>query len=876
MYGFLLVCILVVALVRWIYLHNRLNEMEERIQFLQNLVMNQSRQAAEPVAPPQPAVRTEPVIAPPPPPAPVARPFEPMPPRRPAPAPVPAAPMPEPAPVAQVAAVQAEPRDWEATLGGNLLNKAGVVLLVIGLALALAYSFAHIGPLGRVAISLAVSIAMLVAGAVFEPREPYRVFARGLLGGGWAGLYTTVYAMHAVKEALVIPNAFGGTLLLIAVAVGMIVHSLRYQSQTVTGLAYFIAFATLSIAEVNILAIVALVPLAASLLYIAHRFAWWKMALFALVATYGVVVIRGDHGSPFWQAQLLFAIFWLVFEGFDILHPESWLLPLNAVGFLGLSLLKWNHAAPHDVWMLLAATAAAYLVTGVLRRRTSQWPASATLCAALAAGAIFQKLDHQWVVTALLIEAELVYLLGVRLRASYLRWLGTVLFVAELWRLLMHDMYALPLHTWTAMATLDALVFYANRFIFAADVFFGYTGAGLLALVIGYEAPDRYRSLEWLGLAAAAFSFGWWKRLLDFRMQGYLVGTLGLTAVAWEMQTNQPALWGALAFSYALALCARFSAEGRLLEGEDSAARFAGAIGATLSAVALVWHLVPGDYLGLSWMALGLVLLELGIRELPAEFRFHGYLVEALGTLQIWEVNTIRLHKEHAYIPFLATLLAYAFAARAWSIRQRTVYAVALAGGTLFLMNALWIATPEWAAAPLWAVMALALIAAGLRLDATAMPVYSYIVAVMASVRCWGINFEEHSQSIAAGAVTAACFFAAHILAPRSGFSRLFYSLLGTAMVTLLLFYEASGSVLTVAWGIEGVALLAAGFPLRDRVLRLSGLVLLMSCILKLFLWDLRHLETLPRIFSFIVLGLILVGVSWVYTRFREHVARYL
>jgi uncharacterized membrane protein len=38
----------------------------------------------------------------------------------------------------------------------------------------------------------------------------------------------------------------------------------------------------------------------------------------------------------------------------------------------------------------------------------------------------------------------------------------------------------------------------------------------------------------------------------------------------------------------------------------------------------------------------------------------------------------------------------------------------------------------------------------------------------------------------------------------------------------------------------------------------------------------LRNLETLPRIFSFIVLGLLLVGVSWIYTRFRDQVRRYL
>jgi uncharacterized membrane protein len=105
---------------------------------------------------------------------------------------------------------------------------------------------------------------------------------------------------------------------------------------------------------------------------------------------------------------------------------------------------------------------------------------------------------------------------------------------------------------------------------------------------------------------------------------------------------------------------------------------------------------------------------------------------------------------------------------------------------------------------------------------------------------------------------------------------RLYNSLLATFLISLVLYYQVTGSMRTVAWGIQGVVLLAAGFPLRDRVLRISGLVLFMVCILKLFLWDLRHLETLPRIFSFIVLGLFLVGVSWIYTRFRERVAQYL
>ena len=107
-------------------------------------------------------------------------------------------------------------------------------------------------------------------------------------------------------------------------------------------------------------------------------------------------------------------------------------------------------------------------------------------------------------------------------------------------------------------------------------------------------------------------------------------------------------------------------------------------------------------------------------------------------------------------------------------------------------------------------------------------------------------------------------------------YARSGYSLLGTVLLSLLLYKEISGSLLTVAWGLQGLLLLVSGFPARERVLRLSGLALLLGCILKLFFYDLRNLETLPRIFSFMVLGVILIGVSWVYTRFRERVRRLL
>jgi hypothetical protein len=200
--------------------------------------------------------------------------------------------------------------EWEAVVGGSWLNKLGVLVLVIGIALFLGYSFTQVGPGGRAAIGLAVSVAMLAGGFLIEKKPRYKIFARGLLGGGWAALYFTTYAMQAVDAAKVIDNPWLGGALLLAVAAGMIGHSLRYKSQTVTGLAYFVAFATLSPAvtpaPVTAFSVVALAPLAASLLFVAYRFQWSQMALFGLLATYGTCASHGDSGAPLWSVQLLF------------------------------------------------------------------------------------------------------------------------------------------------------------------------------------------------------------------------------------------------------------------------------------------------------------------------------------------------------------------------------------------------------------------------------------------------------------------------------------------------------------------------------------------------------------------------------------------
>jgi uncharacterized membrane protein len=879
--------ILLGLLISWLSLRSRINELKNRLDALESTLAATNRriyegQFAPPHPPPMPVPPTASAPAPhtaQAPPSPAAErpvPSAPPPPElrpTPVPAPPPAVPAQVPLPDQfrpMFQPLMAEPvhrtsEEWEALIGGNWVNKIGVFVAVIGIALLLNYAYTQLGAAGRVALSLGASFAMLAAGVVFERREKYRTFSYGLIGGGWAALYTTVYAMYAIPAAKVLDNAFAATVLLLAVAAGMIVHSLKYRSQTVTALAYFLAFVTLAIADVTTFAVIVLIPLVASLLYIAYRNQWRHFALFGLVATYVTCGLHKDTGSPLWETQGLFLIYWLIFEAFDLLRADPWLLPLNALGFLALSTGKWSHAAPDDIWQLAAGAAALYLASTIVRARAGRWRPAVLLNASLATTAILLKLHDQWLPLALLIEAELYYLAGWRFRSAFLRNLAGAVFVLDAAYLISEVVAGLPLRSWELVAVLNVGFFYLNRALQTNEVWYGYAAAAMAALVSGYEAGDPWRGVVWSLMALGPFALGWWRRLLDFRVQGYALAAIG--AIAIGSYLPYPALPLALgaAVAYAFVHATLWSGDDRFGEQERDALRVAASCVTTLGLCALVWRLVPGEYLGIAWLSLALVMREGGLRGWPGEFQGLSILVGILGASRVAGYDL------SSRLALVSSALTYAFALRARKEADGRVLDVATWPATLFLLAGLAALLPAWAISPAWALVALGLA----EFDRRSLRAQAILVSAVVVTRCLAIDLGT-AQPVLPIALTIVCFWAAMLRREIGSLPRTYDSLLATVLLGALIFHQVTGSVLTVAWGAEAVGLLAAGFALRDRVLRLSGLALFFICTLKLFFWDLRNLETLPRIVSFIVLGLLLVAVSWVYTRFRDQVQRFL
>jgi uncharacterized membrane protein len=75
---------------------------------------------------------------------------------------------------------------------------------------------------------------------------------------------------------------------------------------------------------------------------------------------------------------------------------------------------------------------------------------------------------------------------------------------------------------------------------------------------------------------------------------------------------------------------------------------------------------------------------------------------------------------------------------------------------------------------------------------------------------------------------------------------------------------------LSGAWLFYSIILMVIGLWRRQQSIRISSIVLFGFTILKIFIYDLSFLETPYRIISFLILGVLLLTVSYLYNRYKE------
>ncbi|MFZ1156345.1 MAG: DUF2339 domain-containing protein, partial [Candidatus Sulfotelmatobacter sp.] len=95
-------------------------------------------------------------------------------------------------------------------------------------------------------------------------------------------------------------------------------------------------------------------------------------------------------------------------------------------------------------------------------------------------------------------------------------------------------------------------------------------------------------------------------------------------------------------------------------------------------------------------------------------------------------------------------------------------------------------------------------------------------------------------------------------------------------LLTILLALQLRAGMVTVGWGIEGFLILLSAFAINERSFRLTGLILLLACFVKIVLIDMWRLEARDRYITLIMVGGAILLASFLYTRYSEKIRQYL
>ncbi|HEX9760528.1 MAG TPA: DUF2339 domain-containing protein [Candidatus Acidoferrales bacterium] len=792
-------------------LTRRVFELEQRTRELRD-VINVQAPAGQPT--PEHSAKTAPVpsaaapsapprVVPPPVPAPPAPPPKPpaFAPAPPAPPRAPVIPPTEPAPAAKAEDRRRRWADLEERLTTNWMNKVGAAVLVIGVAYLLNYSMEYFGPAGKIALGYALGTGLLVTGIIGEKKENYRIIARALIGAGWALAYFTTYALHNIDAVRLVESAALGFFLLFAVAAAMVAHSLRYNSEVVTGFAYLLAFASVAVSQKNLGALAATAVLAASLVVILWRRGWYILEPLAVVATYAlhrawlgdVFNLIGGH-KPFPEAKASVAIltaYWLIFTVSHYQRKEGgarerFLLTvsflLNAAGYLYV--LRYQALYPElRFWFLLGA-GAAYLALAFMATRMGRrlgFLLASTLGATLVAVAIPYRYSGARLELIWLAEAQALLFIGWRAADAHLRRLGWMAASALVVYVMFHDISP-RLAVWRPpdwplgwLLLGIAAAFFVNSRL--APRLLGDDATPLdeamgkiltpvatmfLMAAVWVALPMMWTALVWVGIVVALREAG--VRLDDFLMRGCshgvaAVAVLRLLSVNLQYAPPFPVvnlrlLTVAASAAVFYLMARRLAASVRNTESVPASLQnialhlpAAYSWSATSLVTLLVWHEITNAAIALAWGLLGLALVEVGraLKDKPLDAQGHALLILSFARIFFADLNAeAMLGPISARLVSIAPLAAMfyytAHTAPPERPRTRTTFYWM---GTIALVSLLrFELLTEWVAVG-WAALCVALFLAGRRLDLAPLRQQSYALALLVGMRCAFDNFYQ-------------------------------------------------------------------------------------------------------------------------------------
>ncbi len=819
--------------------------------------------------------------------------------------------------------------DLETLVAGKLFLWVGMIAgtLAVSFFLKLAFERQWIGPTGRVLLGGVVGCALLALAERLRLRG-YQAYAHVLSGGGILILYLSVYAAFSFYHLIGQPPAFALMALVTATAV---VLAARYDAYAIAVLGLIGGFMTPPLLsthvdnEVGLFGYVALLD--AGVLALAYFKRWRSLNYLAFAATWLTFAgwaARFYDEPKLWLTLFFLTLFFVMFAALAVVHNvlkerrARWfdvsLILTNATLYFGTSYLMldmyrqhikstWHWQGPHAL-LLAGFFGLLYFIARHKHRAdkllTYTYVAGAVTFLTMAVSIM---LDQQWVTIGWAVEALMLTWVGLKADEDAPRFAALPVFAVAVMHWFIVDVQAFgydqfyrpdvifyPLLNKRAVSCVvlvgvcAGIVWLYRRYAERVDEddrdiltnLFLVFGNVLAVTLLTLDLNDYFRQA--IGQAqTAGNSIDTLANMQQFTLTVlwtlYCALALAVGLVRRLKVLRVAALFGLMAPVVKLLMvdALYYSAPWHTTIFNPTFLTFAlcvAVLAFCVGAYARAPHVAP-DERGIAVAALLATANVLALVGLSLEAMGHFNRVKALT----WALpdpwveaahveNNKQLSLTFIWTTYAAGAFVIGFRRNRVALRYGALALLAVAGLKVLCFdatyyNAAWHAPlfNQTAAAFALFIAALWLVAfLYARADATLTDEAAHVVP---AVTILGNVF-----ALVALSLEASGYFAIHGSA----------SALAVGEIrNLRLAQQLSHSVL---WALYGGVMLVVGLVRRNRLLRLMALLLLGITTFKVFLFDLASLDKLYRIISFIVLGAILLAVSFLYQQRQQRAAR--
>jgi uncharacterized membrane protein len=820
----------------------------------------------------------------------------------------------------------------ELRFGQVWLVRIGIVILLTGLVFLGNYAYhefiGRLGAAGKLALLYFAGAALGVLGTwLARTRDSLRNYGRVLAGGGCATIYYATFAAHFVPSLRIIESPILGGSLLLALGGAFVMLADRLRSQTLATATIALAYYTAAMNASATFPLFSNLVISAAAVALLARHRWVSASFLSLVGSYGSFAFWRFHqtqtlfpiptpdSAVFWAAVLFPAGYWVVHTVAVLLRRVNALTPeerpvfltLNNAAFFALAGPVVAGTYPDSFWLAAIAFGAVLLcMAGVAARRSPDEPIfdSSYLAQGLALillGVFLHFVGWQRALSFALLSATLISLGRLRHGGIYRFFAGACALIATtvaLQAIGLQSEHA-QLTAGGVAAVLTAAAWLLKRQASARLTIdwraMGFVVlAGLLTAVACTDAELFASGLRLMSIALAATLL---HRLVHLREAAYVAQPLalfgqGLLALHFCLHPSAAGSFVALSAAFALAFIHLWQWRAQpALEGRRTWQTFHSVIPITLFAAWTVNQVSPE--------ARGPVLALAALLVLADALATRTWILAGASvalTLCAACVTTLGISGEASWIASaLATgLIAAQSPLLGWLGRHTPVtknvlgqarqlvhvVVIALGVGMIFA----YVPAFAWFLALIGAAFGFFMLASAARsIEAFT---YAAILAVIGTIAWFG------RLPAAAAYWPDLLGFAAFGIAQRIGKRRLAETSFFNAAVETLLCTAATlggwillhrlasdlagGFLLTVSWSLLAMAVMGLGFALRERTYRLLGLVILAAAIGRIFFVDIWQLETIFRILSFLVLGLVLLALGFLYNRHAETLRKWL